>query len=77
MVTPIREATNVKGLAFVLSWRVGSSSQISERSDVVEERCHRRLALWKRQYLSKGGGLASIKSILSSLPIYFMSIFSF
>lgn len=32
--------------------------------DVVEERLHKRLALWKQQYLSKGGRLTLLKSIL-------------
>ena len=31
--------------------------------------------MWKRQYLSKGGRLSLIKCTLSSLSIYFMSIF--
>ena len=43
--------------------------------DVVEERFQKRLTLWKRQYLSKGGRLTLVKSTLSSLPIYFMSLF--
>ena len=43
--------------------------------DSIEERFKRRLALWKRQYISKGGRLTLIKSTLSSLPIYLMSLF--
>ena len=34
-----------------------------------------RLAFWKRQYISKGGRLTLIRSMLSSLPIYFLSLF--
>lgn len=33
------------------------------------------LAWWKRQYLSNGGRYALIKSILSCLSIYLMSVF--
>ena len=43
--------------------------------DGVEERFRKRLAMWKRQYISKGGRLTLIRSILSSMPIYFMSLF--
>ena len=43
--------------------------------DGVEERFKRKLATWKKQYLSKGGRLTLIKSTLSNLPIYFMSLF--
>jgi hypothetical protein len=35
----------------------------------------RRLAPWKRTYLSKGGKIALIKSTLSNLPTYMMSLF--
>ena len=41
----------------------------------MEERFQKRLALWKRQYLSKGERQLLIKSTLSSLSIYFVSLF--
>ena len=43
--------------------------------DLVEERFRKRLASWKIQYISKGGRLMFIRSILSSLPIYYLSLF--
>ena len=43
--------------------------------DGVEERFRKRLAMWKRQYISKGWRATLIKIMLSSLPIYFMYIF--
>ena len=50
--------------------------------DSIEERFRRRLSSWKRQYISKGGGgggggvlITLIQSTLSSLPIYFLSLF--
>ena len=43
--------------------------------DSMEERFRKRLSSWKRQYISKGGRLTLIRSSLSSLPIYFLSLF--
>ena len=34
-----------------------------------------RLALWKRKFLSKGGRLVLIKSVISSILTYFFSVF--
>ena len=42
----------------------------------VEEHFQKRLALWKRQNLSKNGRQTLIKNTLSSLPIYFMFLLS-
>ena len=41
----------------------------------MQERLRKRLALWKRQYISKGRRLTLIRSTLSSMPIYFMPLF--
>ena len=41
----------------------------------IEERFRKRLTMWKRQYISKGGRITLIQSTLSNLSIYFMSIF--
>ena len=38
----------------------------------MEERLRKRLALWKSQYISKGGRATLIKSTLSNLPTYFL-----
>ena len=43
--------------------------------DGVEERMRWKLALWKRQYLSKGGRITLIKSTLASMPLYQLSLF--
>ena len=42
--------------------------------DGVEERMRKRLALWKRQFISKGGRITLIRSTLPSMPIYLMSL---
>ncbi|KAL4609930.1 hypothetical protein ACB092_08G016100 [Castanea dentata] len=36
----------------------------------------KKLSSWKRLYLSKGGRLTSLKSTLSSLPTYYLSLFT-
>ena len=43
--------------------------------DSIEYGFRRRLATWKRQYISKGERITLIRSTLSSLPIYFLSLF--
>ena len=42
--------------------------------DGVKERIRKRLALWKRQFISKGGRITLIWSTLVSMPIYLMSL---
>ena len=41
----------------------------------IIEKVERQLAGWKKLYLSKGRRLTLLKSTLSSLPTYFMSLF--
>ena len=41
----------------------------------ILEKIERRLVGWKRLYLSKGGRVTLIKSTLSNLPTYFLSLF--
>ena len=82
----IGNVMNVQGLASVLGLRVSSlpmkylvlplralfkTKSIWE--DIIEkvERC---LAGWMRMYLSKGGRLTLIKTALSNLPTYFVSM---
>ena len=48
---------------------LGVSHNLCRVRDVVEERFKRKLATWKKQYLSKGGQLTLIKSTLSNLPV--------
>ena len=54
---------------------LGVPNRATSMWDGVEERIRRRLAIWKRQYISKGGRITLIKSTLASLPIYKLSIF--
>jgi hypothetical protein len=43
--------------------------------DGIVEKIECRLTSWKRMYLSKGGRVTLIKSTLSNLPTYFLSLF--
>ena len=64
----------IAGLKVNLS-KTGAPYKSTRVWDTVEERFRKRLSLWKRQYLSKGGRLTLLKSTLSSLPTYFLSLF--
>ena len=41
----------------------------------VMERFEKKLSGWRANYLSKGGRLTLIRSVLSSMPTYFLSLF--
>ena len=42
----------------------------------ILERMEKKLSGWKHLYLSKGGRLTLLKSTLSSLPTYYLSLFT-
>jgi hypothetical protein len=86
-MVPIGEVTNLSYLADILSCRMGtlpmtylnmplgSSFKALGVWNPIVEKVERRLAGWKKLYLSKGGRLTLLKSTLSSLPTYFLSLF--
>ncbi|XP_077242388.1 uncharacterized protein LOC143882885 [Tasmannia lanceolata] len=43
--------------------------------DIAVERIDRKLAIWKKKYLSFGGRITLIKAASSNMPVYFMSLF--
>jgi hypothetical protein len=43
--------------------------------DPILEKLGRKLAGWKHLYLSKGGRLTLLKSMLSGLPLYYLSLY--
>ena len=53
----------------------GAPNKASFVWDGVEERMRWKLALWKRQYISKGGRITLINSTLASMPLYQLSLF--
>lgn len=54
---------------------LGTSFKSVAAWNVIGERSQRRLAMWRRLYISKGGRITLIQSTLVSLPIYFRSFF--
>ncbi|RVW50024.1 Retrovirus-related Pol polyprotein from transposon RE1 [Vitis vinifera] len=60
--------------AVYLGLPLGANHKNASSWDGVEERMRRRLAQWKRQYISKGGRITLIKSTLASIPIYLLSL---
>ena len=84
-ILPVGRVENVEVLASELGCKVGTlpSTYLGlplgapHKSmvvwDGVEERMRKRLALWKRQFISKGGRITLIQSTLVSMPIYLIS----
>ena len=84
---PVGEVEEIEEMAVELGSRVGSLPTVYlglplgayhktlSMWDGVEERMRRRLALWKRQYISKGGRIILIKSTLVNMLIYQLSLF--
>ena len=87
-MVPIGEVPNVSILAEILGCRVGSllmtylgmplgaSHQSPTVWNPILEKFERKLAGWKKIYLSKGGRLTLLKSTLSNLPTYYLSLFT-
>ena len=85
-IIPVGRVENLKVLTLKLGCKVGKLLSVylglplgaPHKSvavwDGMEERLWRRLTLWKRQYISKGERLTLIRSTLSNMPIYYMSI---
>ncbi|KAJ9707979.1 hypothetical protein PVL29_000172 [Vitis rotundifolia] len=86
VLIPVGVVDNLEELAIELGCRTGALPTVylglplgahhkaSSVWDGVEERMRRRLAHWKRQYISKGGRITLIKSTLASIPLYLLSI---
>ena len=87
-IVPIGEVNNMHALAEILGCWVGSLPMTylgmplgaSHKSpsiwNPILEKIERKLGRWKKLYLSKGGRLTLLKSTLSSLPTYFLSLFT-
>ena len=87
-MVPIGEVEDVHALAEILGCRVGelpmsylgmplkASHNFPSIWNPILEKFERHLAGWKKLYLSMGGRLMLLKSTLSSLPTYFLSLFT-
>ena len=87
-IVPVGEVNNLDALANILQYRVGSLSmkylgmplgtsfKTASIWNPILEKMEKKLSGWKRLYLSKGGRLMLLKSTLSSLPMYFLSLFT-
>lgn len=54
---------------------LGAKSKSKEIWNGVIEKCEKRLSRWKSQYISLGGRVTLINSMLDALPTYMMSLF--
>jgi hypothetical protein len=59
-----------------LGLQLGASFKLKSMWAELKELMARRLAPWKRMYLFKGGRVTLIKSTLSNLPTYMMSLYN-
>jgi hypothetical protein len=86
-LVPIGEVDDVESLAHILGCRIGflpmtylgmplgaSFKSLSIWNGVIEK-VERRLASWKKLYLSKGARVTLIHSTLSSILTYYLSLF--
>ncbi|XP_023871388.1 uncharacterized protein LOC111983979 [Quercus suber] len=86
-LVPVGDVSNMHKLVEILGCRESTlllkylglllSASFKDKTvwNPILEKMERRLADWKRLYLSKGGKVTLIKSTLSSLPTYFLSLF--
>ena len=86
-LVPVGEVTNMGELVALLCFSQSSlpmtylglplGTKFKDKAiwNSILERMERRLTSWKQLYLSKGGKITLIKSTLSSLPTYFLSLF--
>ena len=59
-----------------LGMPLGTSFKTTSIWNLILEKMEKKLSEWKHLYLCKGGRLMLLKSTLSSLPTYFLSLFT-
>ena len=58
-----------------LGLSLGSKNKAADIWEGVLDKCEKKLTRWKSQYLSLGGRIILVSSVLDSLPTYIMSLF--
>ena len=86
-MAPIGQVSDMHNLASVLGGRIismpmkylglplGARFKLKDIWNPILKKMEKCLPSWKRMYLSKGDRLTLIKSTLSNLPTYFLSLF--
>ena len=54
---------------------IGDNPRRCQLWDPILKKCERKLSKWKQRHVSFGGRVTLIQSILTSIPIYFLSFF--
>ena len=87
-MVPVGVVPNLSTLADIMYCRIGAlpltylgmllGASFKSKSiwNSIVEKMECKLAGWKSLYLSKGGRLTLLKSTLSSLPMYYLSLFT-
>jgi hypothetical protein len=86
-MVPVGHVPNLVDLAAIMGCKIaqlpmsylgmplGTKFKSKSIWDPILEKMERKLSGWQRMYLSKGSRVTLIKSTLSSLPTYFLSLF--
>ncbi|XP_026459750.1 uncharacterized protein LOC113360456 [Papaver somniferum] len=86
-LVPVGDAENAVDVAVIFGCQVtsflmkflgiplGSKSKEVGFWDVILQNFKKKISMWQRKYLSKGGRLMLIQNVLSSLPVYYLSLF--
>lgn len=67
------------GVAYIkyLGVSLGSNHSKPEFGEPVVFKMSKKLASWKKTFLSRGGQLTLIEAVLSVMPMYFMSLLEY
>lgn len=82
---PVNEVPDINEFANILGGKLGrvtfylfrgaARSKFKNIWNAVVEKCEKKFVNWRSQYLSLGGRLTLINSVLDAMPTYMMSLF--